>query len=344
MKKKSPGGLLGEKNFSKEVGMLKKGFSWQKMKKLKRFLVFGLPILLIFSVLVGGCKQEAKTKEEEKSSELSGEVKVDGSSTVYLITEAVAEEFQKKNPNTKVTVGTSGTGGGFKKFVVGETDINDASRPIKDEERKLCEENGIEYLELKIGIDGLAVVVNSENDWCEDITIEELKKIWEPGSKVKKWSDVRPEWPKENIVLFGPDTDSGTFDFFTEKVVGEEGKSRSDYTASADDNVLVEGVAGEKYALGYFGQAYYEENKDKIRAVSINGVTPEINNIKEGKYPLSRPLFIYVNKASLKKPQVFAFVQFYLENAAKLTQEVGYVPLIESEYQDGLKILEDSKQ
>lgn len=302
--------------------------------------------LIVFTIaslaLVGGCVRREEGTEESKA--LKGDVRVDGSSTVYPITEAIAEEFQKKNPNVRVTVGISGTGGGFKKFVIGETDINDASRPIKEEEKKKCEKNGIEYLELKVGFDGITVVVNPENDWCKDLTVEELKKIWEPGSKVKKWRDIRAEWPDEEIVLFGPDTDSGTFDYFTEVIVGEEGKSRSDYTASADDNVLVEGVAGEKYALGYFGFAYYEENQNKLKALKVNGVFPTFESIKSGKYaPLSRPLYIYVNKKSLERPEVFAFVKFYLENAANLIPDVGYVALPASDYQKALKMVEDAR-
>lgn len=302
--------------------------------------------LMVFSVallaLLGGCAQKEEGTKEDRA--LKGNVRVDGSSTVYPITEAVAEEFQKENPNVRVIVGASGTGGGFKKFALGEIDINNASRPIKEEEKKECEEKGIEYLELKVAFDGIAVVVNPENDWCKDLSVEELKKIWEPESKVKKWSDIRPEWPGEEIVLFGPDTDSGTFDYFTEAVVGEEGKSRSDYTASTDDNVLVEGVAGEKYGLGYFGFAYYEKNQNKLKALKVNGVSPAFESIRSGKYaPLSRPLFIYVNKKSLKRTEIFAFVKYYLENAPNLIPDVGYVPLPTAEYQKALGIVEGAR-
>lgn len=241
-----------------------------------------------------------------------------------------------ENPEVNVTVGFSGTGGGFKKSTAGEIEISDASRPIKEEEKAAAQKNGIEFIELKVAIDGLAVVVNKENDFVDHLTVEELKKIWEPNSKVKYWSDVRKGWPKEEIKLYGPGTDSGTFDYFTGEIVGEEGASRSDYTASEDDNVLVTGVAGDKYALGYFGYAYYEANKDKIRAVPIdsgNGpVEPTTETINEGKYtPLSRPLYIYVNKEFYEtRPEVKAFVQYYMENVSKTAQEVGYIPLPEN--------------
>lgn len=200
---------------------------------------------------------------------LSGAVTIDGSSTVYPISQAVAEEFSKANSGVRVPVGTSGTGGGFKKFIAGETDLNDASRPIKDSEAEACKEAGIEFIELKVAIDGLTVVVNPENDWVSGMSIEQLKKIWEPESEIKKWNEVDPSWPDEEIKLFGPDTDSGTFDYFTEVVCGEGGACRSDYQQSADDNFLVTGVAGDKYALGYFGYAYFVENQDKVKALGI---------------------------------------------------------------------------
>ncbi len=304
--------------------------------------------LLVVTVILSGCAQEVKETKKEQAEKtekkLSGEVKVDGSSTVGPITEAVAEEFQKENPDVRVTVGISGTGAGFKKFANGEIDINNASRPIKDEEKEACQKNNIRYLELKVGFDGITVVVNKENDWCTNLTVEELKKIWEPGSKVQKWSDIRPEWPKEKIVLFGPDTDSGTFDYFTDEIVGEEGKSRSDYTPSADDNVLVEGVVGEKYALGYFGFAYYEQNQDKLKAVKVNGVSPSTDSIRDGSYsPLSRTLYIYINNDSLKREEIFSFLKFYMENATTLVAEVGYVPLTADVYAEQLSKLENVK-
>ncbi|GAX88878.1 phosphate ABC transporter substrate-binding protein [Effusibacillus lacus] len=284
--------------------------------------------------------EQGNNKPAAEAPKLSGTIKADGSSTVGPITEAVAEEFKKANPGVQVTVGISGTGGGFKKFTAGETDINDASRKIKDAEKKAAEEKKIEYIELEIAKDGIAVVVNKENTFVDKLTVAELKKIWEPDSKVKKWSEVRPGWPDQEIKLYGPGTDSGTFDYFTEAINGKEKASRKDYTASEDDNTLVKGVSGDKGGLGYFGYAYYEENKDKLKLVPIdNGdgkaLAPNIGNIKDGTYkPLSRPLFIYVSKASLQRPEVKAFIKFYIENAPKLVKEVGYVPLDEPKYKE----------
>lgn len=265
-------------------------------------------------------------------------IQIDGSSTVYLITEAVAEEFQREYPDIKVVVGISGTGGGFKKFTRGETDISDASRPIKSSEMEAAQQNGIEYIEIPVAFDALAVVVNKENDWAKSMTVEELKKLWEPESKVMMWSDIRPEWPKEKITLFGPGVDSGTFEYFTEAIVGEAGKCRGDFVASEDDNVLVQGVSQDKYALGYFGVAYYVENQDVLNAVAIdsgNGpVEPLPENVINNTYrPLARPLFIYVNKKSAEREDVARFVEFYLQHAAELAEEVGYVPLPEKAYE-----------
>jgi phosphate transport system substrate-binding protein len=272
-------------------------------------------------------------------AELNGTISIDGSSTVFPITEAVAEEFRMEHPKVKVTIGVSGTGGGFNKFSRGETAISDASRPIKDKEMATCKENNIQYVELAIAYDGLAVVINPENKWAKNITVEELKMLWEPAAqgKVMKWSQVRAGWPAEEIHLFGPGTASGTYDYFTEAIVGESGSSRGDFTASEDDNVLVQGVAGDKYGLGFFGLAYYQENKDKLSLVSVDGgkgpVAPSLETVKNGSYsPLSRPLFIYVNSTSVKRPEVVDFVNFYLENAADLSKEVGYIPLPVAEY------------
>lgn len=263
---------------------------------------------------------------------LKGKIEIDGSSTVFPITEAVAEKFQDANPGVNVTVGISGTGGGFKRFDVGETDVQDASRPIKDGEHKDCKTNGVDYIELPIAFDGLTVVVNKKNTWVDKLTVAELKKIWDQGSSVKTWADVRSGWPAKPIKLYGPGTDSGTFDYFTEAINGKAKQSRSDYTASEDDNVLVAGVGGDQYALGYFGLAYYEENKDKLKAVPIdNGkgaVSPSADTVRTGKYaPLSRPLFIYVSTKAVARPEVDSFVKFYLKNAATLSKEVGYIPL-----------------
>lgn len=272
-------------------------------------------------------------------------IQIDGSSTVYPITEAVAEEFQKANPDTKVTVGISGTGGGFKRFVRGETDINDASRPIKSSEIEACQANGIEFIELPVAFDAIAVVVNKDNTWVDYLTVEELKKIWEPEAQGKsiRWSDIRPGWPDKPITLFGPGVDSGTFEYFTEAIVGEAGKSRGDYVASEDDNVLVQGVSQDTYALGYFGLAYYIENQDILRAVPIKKgdgepAAPTPENVEKGLYqPLSRPLFIYVNAKSAERDEVEKFVTFYLKNAANLVKEVGYVPLPQKAYELALE-------
>lgn len=266
-------------------------------------------------------------------------IAVDGSSTVYPITEAVAEDFQKKT-GTKVTVGISGTGGGFKKFCRGETVISNASRPILKKEMDACAENGITYIELPIAYDALTIVANKGNDWAKQITVEELNTIWKSGSSAKTWKDVNSSYPAQPLKLFGPGSDSGTFDYFTEAINGRAKSSRSDYTSSEDDNVLVTGVAGDKGGLGYFGLAYYEENKDKLRALpvvakgSTKAVLPSVEAVKDGSYqPLSRPLFIYVNatKGAFNK-DVKAFVEYYLANAPVLVKEVKYVPLPTNEY------------
>lgn len=269
-------------------------------------------------------------------------IKIDGSSTVYPITEAVAEEFQKaKRGAVKVTVGISGTGGGFKKFCRGETDISDASRPILKKEIDVCKQQGIEYIELPVAYDGLAVMVNPKNTWIKSLTVADLKKMWEPAAQgnIKKWNQVSPEWPDAPLKLFGPGADSGTFDYFTEAIVGKSKSSRGDFTASEDDNVLVQGIAGDKNALGYFGLAYYEENKKKLKVVPIinpttsKAVLPSLQTVMDGTYaPLSRPLFIYVNKKSVDKPEVKEFVDYYIKNAPKLTKQVGYVPLPANAY------------
>ena len=271
-------------------------------------------------------------------------IKVDGSSTVFPITEAVAEEFQKRNPEVKVTVGISGTGGGFKKFCIGETDISDASRPIKLSEVEQCVDNKIQYIELPIAYDGIAVLVNPKNNWVDHLTVKELKKLWEPAAqgKIKKWNQIRPTWPDKEVHLFGPGVDSGTFDYFTEAIVGKSGASRGDYTASEDDNVLVQGIATDPLAIGFFGVAYFEHNKDRLKLVPIddendaNGKGPQVpdyNSVVKGTYqPLARPIFIYVSKKSADKPEVQQFVDFYIQNGAALSKEVGYIALPENAY------------
>ena len=268
-------------------------------------------------------------------------IKIDGSSTVFPITEAVAEEFQIQNRGKiRVTVGISGTGGGFKKFCRGETDISDASRPILAAEMETCRAAGIKYYELPIAYDALTVVVNPQNSWVGQLTIPELKKMWEPAAqgKVKSWKEINPKFPNEPLALFGPGSDSGTFDYFTEAVVGKAKSSRGDYTGSEDDNVLVQGVASNKGALGYFGYAYYEPNASKLKAVPIVGkagkaISPSREAVVDGTYePLSRPIFIYVAEKSAQKPEVKAFVEYYLTKSKPLIEEVKYVPLPQQAY------------
>lgn len=273
------------------------------------------------------------------SGGLTGEITIDGSSTVYPITEAVAEEFRAVGPDVRVTVGVSGTGGGFKKFGRGEIDISNASRPISQSELAFCRENGVEFIELPVAYDGLAVVVNKENDFVDYFTVEELRKIWEPAAqgKINRWSQVREGWPDEPINLYGAGVASGTYDYFTEAIVGEAKSSRGDYTASEDDNVLVQGVSSDRNGLAYFGLAYYEENSDKLKLVPIddgndgNGagpIAPSMETVSNGTYqPLARPEFIYINAEAAKREEMIAFVNFYLESASQLVKEVGYVPL-----------------
>ncbi|PTV98617.1 phosphate ABC transporter substrate-binding protein (PhoT family) [Halanaerobium saccharolyticum] len=262
------------------------------------------------------------------AEELEGTIKIDGSSTVYPVTQAMAEEFSYENPRVRVTVGVSGSGGGFAKFNVGETDLSNASREIKESEAEIAAENGIEFTQFIVGYDGITVAVHPENDWANDMTVEELKMIWEPNSSVETWSDVRDDWPDEEIDLYGPGADSGTFDYFTEAINGEGGASRSDFTASEDDNVLVRGISGNKYALGYFGYAYYEENSEKLKAVAVNGVLPNPETIAAKEYtPLARPLFVYAKNSAVQRPEVEAFLKFYFKNAQEIIPQVGYAPL-----------------
>ena len=286
-------------------------------------------------------------------AEAQSSIKIDGSSTVFPIAEAFAEEFQiQKRGKVRVTVGVSGTGGGFKKFCRGETEISNASRPISVEEMEACRKAGVKYIELPVAFDALTVVVNPKNDWVKDgvMTVADLKKMWEPAAqgRISNWKQVRGEWPAEKLMLFGPGADSGTFDYFTEAVVGKAKSSRGDYTASEDDNTLVQGVENNKNAIGYFGFAYYAAHKDKMRAIRIDGgkgpVAPSVENVINGTYsPLSRPLFVYVRESAMNRPEVREFVQFMMTEGADLVTEVGYVPLPENAYALAWKHFNDKK-
>jgi len=278
-------------------------------------------------------------------------IKIDGSSTVFPITEAVAEEFQQSNRGrVHVTVGISGTGGGFKKFCRGETDVQDASRPISQDEMESCRKAGVQYYELPVAYDALTIVVSPQATWIDAITVGELKKSWEPSSqgRITKWNHVRSSWPDAPLKLFGPGSDSGTFDYFTEAVVGKAKASRGDYTASEDDNTLVQGVSRDKHALGYFGYAYYDANRDKLKAVPVDSghgpVLPSRQTVENGTYaPLSRPVFIYVNSKSAARPEIKTFVEFYLSQGAKLVEQVKYVPLPEAAYEAALSNFKNGK-
>jgi len=284
-----------------------------------------------------GSSSSGSSSSGSSASFGASEITIDGSSTVFPVTQAVAEEFRKEHPEVQIPVGISGSGGGFKRFVVGETDISNASRPIKDSERELAAENGIQFIELIVAWDGLSVVTSTSNDFVDCLTTDELKAIWDAGSTVDNWNQVRSSFPDKAIRLYGPDTDSGTFDYFTDEINGEEDRSRSDYTASADDNTLVQGIAGDGGSLGYFGYAYYAENADKLKLVAVDSgsgcIQPTNTTINDGTYsPLSRPLFIYANIDSINRPEVQAFLEFYMEEGGELANEVGYVALSDSDY------------
>jgi phosphate transport system substrate-binding protein len=310
-----------------------------------RAVLLGLFVLLASP----GCKGEKGGAGERPK------IKADGSSTVYPITEAVAEEFQKSNKGVQITVGISGTGGGFKKFCAGETDISNASRPIKPSEVELCAKNKVEYIELPVAYDGLAVVVNPKNTWAAFVTVEELKKLWAPEAqgKLTRWNQIRADWPDKEIHLFGPGVDSGTYDYFTEAIVGKEHSSRGDYTSSEDDNVLVQGVSRDEAALGFFGLGYYTENKDKLKLVPVddgkpaNGdgpIAPSLDTVRNGTYqPLSRPIFVYVAKKALEREEVSKFVSFYLKSGSRLVKEVRYVPLPEKAYELAQRRVDERK-
>lgn len=285
-------------------------------------------------------KTNEPAAEEPAEEKLSGTIDIDGSSTVFPLTEAAAEEFSKLQKDVRVTVGVSGTGGGFKRFCAGEIAVADASRPIKDSEDELCKTAGIEHIELEVAYDGLSVVVSKENDFIDHLTVEELAKIFKTGSTVKTWAEVREGWPNEKIVMFSPGADSGTYDYFNEVILDKEGARNDELiTFSEDDNTLVQGVSGSKYGIGYFGLAYYEENADKLNVVPIDGgtgvITPNTDTVKDGSYaPLSRPLFIYVNKKELERPEVKGFVEYYINNIGSMAGEVGYIALPQEKYDE----------
>jgi len=311
---------------------------------MTRNLVYGITSLTLAANACNSQQQQPQPVANARV-QLSGQVKLDGSSTVFPISEAVAEEFQRGNRQVRITVGTSGTGGGFQKFCAGEIDIADASRPIKEAEIAACRDGRVEYVELPIAYDGLAIVVNPRNTWATTITVEELKRLWQPEAQaqIARWSQVRAGWPDREIHLYGAGVDSGTYDYFTEAIVGRQHASRGDYTSSEDDNVLVQGIANDELALGFFGLAYYQENRQRLRLVPVddgnaeNGagpIAPTPQTVQNGTYqPLSRPLFVYVSKRALERPEVTSFVRFYLQNAPRLTAEVGYIALPPRAYQ-----------
>lgn len=283
-------------------------------------------------------------QKEDASQKLEGKISGDGSSTVAPIMEAIVEEYANEQPKVQVSVGVSGTGGGFEKFINGETDFSDASREVKPEEAAKLKEKGIDYTEMKIAYDGLSIVVNKDNNWVEDLTVDQLKQIWLENGKDKKWSDINPKWPKEKIVFYSPGTDSGTYDYFVNDILEEKQLVKS-ATLSEDDNVLVKGVESDKNAIGYFGFAYYLANKDKLKIVKIGGVEPTHETIKSGKYtPLSRPLFVYVKNSAIKdNPVMYDFMKYTLENAGDMAEAVGYVKAPDDVYQKDLSALEGLK-
>ena len=297
-------------------------------------LAAAVAALALATVACGGDNGAGTT--DGTTQDLSGTIRVDGSSTVAPLAEAAAELFREDNPNVQITVGTSGTGGGFEKFCNAETDVSDASRPIKDEEKAKCDAKNVVFDELQVANDALTVVVNKDNDWIDCITVEQLKKIWDQGSTVKNWNQVDATFPNVPMKLFGAGTDSGTFDYFTDEINGEEGRSRTDYEATEDDNRTVTGVSGDKGGLGYFGFSYFEENADKLKALKIDGgggcVEPSVATVQDGTYkPLARPLFIYPTAALLARPEGIAFVQYFAEHATDIAEDAQFVPLTDAQ-------------
>lgn len=324
-------------------------------------VVIGVIIAFIGTAGIGQQKEsgtaevtqpQTQTQKAVETTRLSGSINIDGSSTVYPITEYIAEKFSEDQPNVDVTVAISGTGGGYKRFVIGETDINDASRPIKQKEIDRAAENNVRWVQIPVGLEGLSIVVNPENDWIPNgcISIEELMEIWKPDSSIMRWSDLDSSYPDQEIRLYGAGPDSGTFDYFTERVVGESRASRTDYIPSEDDNVLVQGVASDKYSLGYIPLAYVEQALDRLKLLSVSEekggecILPETQTIISGEYPLARPLFINVNYDKLQeKEELKQFVEFYLKNAKAAALQVGYIPLPDQYYEEAIKILQEGR-
>ncbi|SDQ49772.1 PstS family phosphate ABC transporter substrate-binding protein [Virgibacillus salinus] len=313
------------------------------MKSKSLILTLGMSLLLVLLAACGNAEGSENNGDGEESTK---EIMVDGSSTVFPIMEAVAEEYQAANPEARVNIGVSGSGGGFEKFIAGETHISNASRPIKEDEKALLEENGIEYTEIEVALDGLSIVVNKENDWVDQLTVEELTKMWSEDGGVKTWADVREGWPEKEIKFYSPGADSGTFDYFSEVVLGDA-QIRQDASLSEDDNVLVQGVTGSLNGISYFGYAYYAENKDNLKVVPIvnsdgEAVTPSQETIQSGEYnPFSRPLFIYVKNEALQNDSVYEFTKYTLENAGEMAKAVGYVAKPESKYEEALQKIDE---
>jgi phosphate transport system substrate-binding protein len=310
---------------------------------MKSFKHLAMSAMVGSALLLGACG--ANGGAEGNGEQLSGTVKVDGSSTVAPIAEAINEEYAAVQPDVKVSIGVSGSGGGFEKFIAGETDLSNASRPIKDEEKQKLEEAGIDFTEFKVANDGLSVVVNKENDWVEEMTMDDLRKLWLEDGKTKKWSDINPEWPDEEVKFYSPGTDSGTYDFFHEEVLEEKDMVRQNIQLSEDDNVLVTGVTGDKNAIGFFGYAHYLANKDQLKVVKIDGVEPTNETVESGDYPLSRPLFVYAKNESMKNNEAaYDYMKFTLENAGEMAEAVGYVSLQEDQYKKALEKLKGLKK
>ncbi|MCA1063404.1 PstS family phosphate ABC transporter substrate-binding protein [Rossellomorea sp. AcN35-11] len=311
---------------------------------MKSFKYLAMSAMVGSALLLGACGS-GNGAENGSGEQLSGSVKMDGSSTVAPIMEAVNEEYAAMQPDVKVSIGVSGSGGGFEKFIAGETDLSNASRPIKDEEKQKLEEAGIDFTEFEVAKDGLTIVVNKENDWAEDMTVEDLHKLWVEDGTTKKWSDINPEWPDEEVKFYSPGTDSGTYDYFNEAVLEEKDMVKKNIQLSEDDNVLVQGVTGDKNAIGFFGFAYYLANKDNLKPVKIGGVEPNNETIESGEYtPLSRPLYVYAKNSSVKDNEaVYDFMKFTIENSSEMAEAVGYVSLPEEKITEATDKLEGLK-